>query len=79
MAMVPLRQSISSHLRSISLADPEPVQERHQRNHVVAVAMTVALQRRKQPVELVLGERLALAAIGLASLDFPLYSSDRPP
>ena len=54
-------------------ADPEAVQERHQRDHVVAVAMTVALQRRKQPVEFVLGERLALAAIGLASLDFPLY------
>ena len=62
MAMVPLRQSMSE------LADPEPVQERHQRYHVVAVAVTVALQRRKQPVEFVLGQRLALAAIGLGSL-----------
>ena len=46
-------------------ADPEAVQERHQRDHIVAVAMPVVLQRRKQPVEFVLGQRLALAAIGL--------------
>ena len=59
-------------------ADPEAVQERHQRDHVVAVAVAVALQRRKQPVEFVLGQRLALAAIGLG-LDFPLYVRfDRP-
>ena len=49
------------------LADPEAVQERHQRDHVVAVAVAVALQRRKQPVEFVLGQRLTLAAIGLGS------------
>ena len=48
-------------------ADPEAAQERHHRHHVVAVAVTVALQRRKQPVEFVLGERLTLAAIGLGS------------
>ena len=54
-------------------AHPEPVQERHQRDHVVAVAVTVAFQRCKQPVEFVLGQRLALAAIGLAVFDFPLY------
>ena len=55
-------------------ADPEAVKERYQRDHVVAVAMTIALQRRKQPVEFVLGERLALTTIGLG-LDFPLYST----
>ena len=43
------------------LADPKPVQERHQSDHMVAVAMPIALQRRKQPVEFILGERLALA------------------
>ena len=53
-------------------ADPEAVQERHQRDHVVAVAVAVALERRKQPVEFIMGQRLALAAIGLG-FDFPLY------
>ena len=60
------------------LADPQAVQERHQRHHVVPVAVAVALQRRKQPVEFVLGERLALTAIGLG-LDFPPYSTSCRP
>ena len=51
-----------------------PVQECHQRDHVVAVAMTVAFQRRKQSIEFVLVKRLALAAVGLTLFDFPLYS-----
>jgi hypothetical protein len=37
------------------------------------VAVTVALQGCKQPVKLVLGERLALAAVGFGPFDFPLY------
>jgi hypothetical protein len=54
------------------------MQERHQRDHIVAMAMPVALQRRQQPVEFVLGERLALAAIGLGPFDFTLYSRIGP-
>ena len=62
------------------LADPEPVQERHQRDHMVAVPMTVALQRLEQRIEFVLSEGLPHAIVGLAStrlgyewVDFPRY------
>jgi hypothetical protein len=54
-------------------AYPEAVQERHQRDHVVPVAVPVTLENRKQPVEFIMGQRLALAAIGLGPLDFLLY------
>jgi hypothetical protein len=37
------------------------------------VTVAIVLEGGKQPVEFVLGQRLAFAAIGLAS-DFPLYS-----
>ena len=44
------------------LGHSQAMQECHQRDHVVAVAMTVAFQRRKQSIEFVLVKRLALAA-----------------
>jgi hypothetical protein len=60
------------------LRDPQAVQERHQGDHVVAVAVAVLLQRSEQSVELVLRKRLALAAVGLSlgpfMFDIPLYS-----
>ena len=60
------------------LRDPQAVQERHQSDHIVTMAVPVLLQRNEQSVELVLRESLALAAVGLSlgplMFDIPLYS-----
>lgn len=41
------------------LADPQAVQERYQRDHVVTVTVAVALEGSEQPVQFVLGQMLA--------------------
>jgi hypothetical protein len=57
------------------LADPQAVQERYQRHHVVTVTVAVALEGGEQPVQFVLGQMLAgpVILVSLTPFDFPHY------